>query len=135
MTGKLWMNPGAWFSNTARDTINSFGQKTATKLKAPPVEDTREEVLRWGQETNFNDVGGDGRGYVIINDRRNDDEKNNDNRPQITYDEATRQTSDVRVENPDDANQYVTVRRINSIRFRGSDGFDHIFNLNWENNA
>ena len=116
------MNPGAWFNNQARDTINGFGQKTASKLKVPPVEDTREEVLRWGQETNFNDTGQDGYGYVIINDRRNDDEKNNNDRPTITYDEATRQTSDIRIENPDDENQYVNVRRI-----KLNDLFRHCF--------
>lgn len=53
---------------------------------------------------------------------------------QIIYREWYRNTKDVRVENPDDPEQYVIVRRIQSIAFKSTqDGRLHIFNLrpNW----
>ena len=58
------------------------------------------------------------------------DEKNED-KPTVIYTEVARKTSDVRVENPDAADQYVIVRRITEITFSGTDSRNHRFVLNW----
>lgn len=46
-----------------------------------------------------------------------------------TYEEVSRVTSVIRVENPNDSFQYVDVERIEEITFRGEDGNDYKFIL------
>ena len=50
----------------------------------------------------------------------------------ITYDEVSRETEDIRVENPDDPEIYVMVTRIKTITFSSSEnGVQRTFKLSW----
>lgn len=64
-------------------------------------------------------------------DERQDPPDNNNNPGQQTFQwsELSRTSSEVRVENPDDASQYVMVKRVTSLTLRGPDGSTHVFTL------
>ena len=59
-----------------------------------------------------------------------DDKDKNKEKKTLEYTEIERTVTEVRVENPDDEEQYVMVERIESIDFRGPDGATHRFTLN-----
>lgn len=97
----------------------------------PPKDEVNEASYRFGQASRFDvldqpdpeDTGLD----VVV--RQPDDE------PLLitVYNEVSRQVSEVRVENPDDPEQYVMVQRIESIIFSRDDG--HLFQFNYTNGS
>lgn len=104
----------------------TFGELAA---KPPPIEEDNEDILRWGGPQEFNDPRSS-QGFTI-NSSAAPEEPGVQEQQTITYNEVSRQTQQVRVVNPQDSNQWVDVVRITGIKFRGSDGFDHQFELNW----
>jgi len=91
---------------------------------------TSEASIRWGKPSNFSVVGGGGSivggsggGTVVViwpPDTPPEDPPKQEP-PPFQYNEEWRSTSKVRVENPDDSEQYVMVERVESIIFRGQD--------------
>lgn len=93
--------------------VSPFLQKVIDSR--PPKDDESEAELRWGKAANFTQVdppANTNPRVVAVNfpDDTKDDGKN-DNFPLLQCDEVYRKTEDVRVENPDDSEQYVIVRR------------------------
>jgi hypothetical protein len=101
-------------------------------------------VSRWGRPSRFEflDPTGDTNPTVTINWPENPDCEDSILRPfaadgcdmegteVLEYDEVDRLETLVRVENPDDPDQYVMVARIEKILFQGPDGRYHQFNYN-----
>lgn len=94
-----------------------------------PERDETDTDIRWGRAGDYPDDGG---GPQIISPLPPEDDE--DEPPGIIeYDEYQRITEEVRVENPDDASQYVIVERVTRILFVGrDDGRVRAFNLRYE---
>lgn len=97
--------------------------------KRGPERDETDTDIRWGAAGDYPDDGG---GPQIISPLPPEDDE--DEPPGIIeYDEYQRFTEDVRVENPDDASQYVIVQRVTRIIFVGrDDGLFRAFNFRYE---
>lgn len=104
----------------------------AEKQASGPEEDAE---IRWGQAPDFSlllaAAPNQPTTTVIWPDDTQipPDEPPEDEPPPLQYEEEWRAEEDVRIENPDDSDQYVIVARIKSIIFRGPDGRRHQFNL------
>lgn len=107
----------------------------------PPEPEDEEAFARWGGTENIDPDDQSAGAQAIINNYRfpapnNDDEDDKEDDPQVTYTytEVNRKTETVRVENPDDSDQYVMVERITEITFKSShDKFLRKFVLNgWD---
>jgi hypothetical protein len=90
-----------------------------------PVEDEGPADLRWGKPSKFNVLAGGG-GSVdnidyVLNGGGGDDEPPPEV-PVLEYTEIDKSTSDHRIENPDDPEQYVIVRRRAWSLFEGPEG-------------
>lgn len=93
----------------------------AERRQPPVIEDLPEAFIEWGGpsqfefDNSFRNVANSGRSFRV-----NDDGDDPD--PGTSWSEAGRTTSDVRVENPEDPEQYVIVQRIDSISFNTPGG-------------
>lgn len=107
------------------------GERFLTRLLArkPSVDEEAEAHVRWGGPSDFLLTLRGGPRYIpvveIINwpeDR--DGEEEEEPQPILEWTEVpgTRETSDVRVENPDDADQYVIVQRAEKVLFHTHEG-------------
>lgn len=83
--------------------------------------------LRWGKPADFQDLL---RAATVTVIWPADDNADDEEPPPLQYNEEARATETIRIENPEDSEQYVEVERITSIIFRGPDGRRHQFNLN-----
>lgn len=91
--------------------------------EARPVEDPDAEAnLRWGAASDFSSVSPSGRfvpyPYGAVNYPPDPDEDDEEDERIEDWDEEKRTTSTKRIENPDDADQYVIVEVIDSIVFK-----------------
>lgn len=87
----------------------------------------QESEIRWGKASSFqwsvsNPPATNGGGSVSFPDGDDDEEPEPESKT-LEFDETTRTVEDIRVENPDDSEQYVIVQRINDITFRGPADF------------
>ncbi|MBB2698970.1 UNVERIFIED_ORG: hypothetical protein GGI66_003647 [Rhizobium esperanzae] len=115
---------GNIFHNGGGDDGERF---LARLLARKPSEDQDAEAeVRWGKASDFVSAL-TGRKYLpvisIINwpDFPGNDEDDKEE-PVIDWQELARTTSDVRVENPDDSDQYVIVQRVETITFQTPEG-------------
>lgn len=120
-----------------RITRQGLGEDVLQRLASRrPVEDQEDPAnLRWGAASRFSVVDPvvqEQPGYTIIWPDRNDQDEEvvPDEIEVQDYREVSRVTEVVRVENPDDANQWVEVERINSMVFAGPTGAYVRFNFN-----
>ena len=118
---------------------------------AKPPESDADANIRWGKPSDFDLVGGgSGRQQPTITiiwppdpecDETGSSTTNNscvqtltpacEEAPVFnTFTEVCRITEDVRVENPDDSDQYVIVQRIKQIVFQGGSGSYYVYTLN-----
>lgn len=102
------------------------------RLRAPPGE-TQEATLCWGGPGNyqFSTTAEQGGGF---NTRDPKDDKDDPKEKVLEWHETSRKTKTVRVENPEDSEQYVMVKRIEKIAFRSPSekpflGKIHLFTL------
>lgn len=104
-------------------------QRLLARLKALreiPGED-READIRWGQASQF-DYTTDRREQPRVTIHFPPDEPPDDEEPSIPMTEISKSVEEIRVENPDDAEQYVIVeRRIWSLFENGEDGRTYRF--------
>lgn len=129
------MSFGAGYNwNSSGD--NAGASFLARLLARKPAEDQDAEAhVRWGKASSFV-VKMRGEQYLpsvnIINwpgfPKNEDDEKE---QPVKDWFEVNRTTSDVRVENPDDSDQYVIVQRCETVVFRTPEG--ELIRLNFQN--
>lgn len=98
-------------------SVDSF-RTPRVPAEPPPVEP--EAFIRWGgpsafsYDDSFRDIANGGVSFHTDDD---DDEA-----PEVSYTETGRSTSDVRVENPDDPDQFVIVQKVNSMSLSASGG-------------
>jgi hypothetical protein len=120
-----------------RGTDTSRGSTFLARLLArKPTEDQGAEAhVRWGKASRFV-VQMKGERFLpsiqIVNwpdFPKNDEDE--DEQPVIDWFEVSRETSDVRVENPDDSDQYVIVQRVEKITFQTPKG--ELIRLNFNN--
>ena len=110
-----------------RNTDNDGATFLARLLARKPSEDQGAEAhVRWGKASSFV-AALRGRQFLpsvqIVNwpdfpDNEDDDKE----QPVKDWFELSRETSDVRVENPDDSEQYVIVQRVEKITFQTPEG-------------
>lgn len=91
--------------------------------------ENEDATITWGRAANFNLTATDSFTTIIINDGDEPDEPE-EPPSALVWTETYRATEDVRVENPDDSEQYVVVQRIREIWFVGPDGLTYIYRLN-----
>lgn len=117
--------------------VNQGGQnllKRLVALRELPREN-QEADLRWGKPANFLRLVSGGvevpeqPTLIVIWPENSEEEETEQEPPPLVYNEESRVVETIRVENPDDSEQYVDVERITSIVFRGGDGRRHQFNL------
>ncbi|NEI52723.1 hypothetical protein GR217_34455 [Rhizobium leguminosarum] len=115
---------------------NAGASFLARLLARKPSEDKDAEAhVRWGKASSFV-VQMRGRQFLptisIVNwpefPKDKDDDKE---QPVKDWFEISRETSDVRVENPDDSDQYVIVQRVEKITFQTPEG--ELIRLNFKN--
>ncbi|MBB2841263.1 UNVERIFIED_ORG: hypothetical protein GGE64_005045 [Rhizobium etli] len=115
------------------------GERFLARLLArkPSEDQDAEAQVRWGKASDFVQALS-GRKFLpsiqIINwpDFPGNDE-DEEEEPVIDWHELARTTSDVRVENPDDSEQYVIVQRVETITFQTPEG--ERIRLNFKNEA
>jgi hypothetical protein len=118
-----------------RNVGDNDGERFLARLLArKPTEDQDAEAqVRWGKASKFVQAL-KGEKFLpsiqIINwpDFPGDD-KDDEEEPVIDWHELARTTSDVRVENPDDSEQYVIVQRVETITFQTPEGKRIRFNF------
>ena len=118
-------------TGTMEEITRPFGeaQILIDRLKAlRPVsgEEEGEAIIRWGAKASFNIQIDDATGISINLEEGQDPPPE---KKTIEFTELERETDEVRVENPDDPEQFVMVARITSITFDGPDGICRRFNL------
>lgn len=97
--------------------IDSF-RTPRVPAEPPPVEP--EAFIRWGgpsafsYDDSFRDIANGG--------VRFDTDDDPDEDPELVYSETGRSTTDVRVENPDDPDQFVIVQKVQSMSLSGPGG-------------
>lgn len=118
-------NPFPDMADIVRPWVDVISYSTPRTLP-PPAEVLPEAFLRWGGPSQFNFSDS-------FRDKANNpfgfhtkDEPNDEN---VVYQftETGRNTSQVRVENPDDPDQFVIVEQINAIEFSGPKGVVYSF--------
>ena len=99
-------------------------------FRAIPGED-KEATIRWGK-AGFEQVppGDDPNDNFSINLEEDDPPPAPPDQKTLVFNEIDRKVTPVRVENPDDPEQFVMVERIDNITFKGPDGIDRQFVLN-----
>lgn len=100
-----------------------------------PVGAVGDAVLRWGAPGVLqlsSNLRGFGRGGAITTIIWPDDEEEplDEEEQGLEFQEISRAVTVVRVENPEDSEQFVDVERIDKISFRGPDGIVRTFILN-----
>lgn len=111
-----------------RNVGDNDGERFLARLLArkPSEDQDAEAQVRWGKASDFVQALS-GRKFLpsiqIINwpDFPGNDE-DEEEEPVIDWEEIARTTSDVRVENPDDSDQYVIVQRVETITFQTPEG-------------
>jgi hypothetical protein len=98
------------------------------RRKAREEDRSDDSLIRWGRPSEYGNKDESRGGVSIANSNPKKDPQQQPRRERI-YTEVERTTETVRVRNPQDANQYVDVARIKSIRFRGPDGTVSRFDL------
>jgi hypothetical protein len=86
----------------------------------PPVAPDAAEI-RWGKASNLEAVTPT-LTVIFPDDSDTPDDPSQQEPPPFQYEETWRQVSKIKVANPDDADQYVMVERVEKIIFRGEDG-------------
>jgi len=122
-------------SYTFNDGGGDAGERFLARLLArkPSEDEDAEAQVRWGKASDFVQAL-KGEKFLpsiqIINwpDFPGDD-KDDEEEPVIDWHELARTTSDVRVENPDDSDQYVIVQRVETITFQTPEGKRIRFNF------
>lgn len=100
------------------------------KRNAPGEE--QEAELIWGQASDFNVIDPPRLPGFRVNNPDTPPEDLPPELQEIEYNEVDRETTMVRVENPNDSEQYVMVERIDTITFdSSSDNIRRKFILNW----
>lgn len=118
------------------NVFDAYGDSVLARVlaeKKPPATPEPAEI-RWGKAPQFN--------YVPLNptttviwpsdpglQQQNPADPNQQEPPPLQYEEIWRAEQMVRIENPQDSEQYVIVTRITSIIFRGPDNRQHQFNF------
>lgn len=104
-------------------SANRFLQRVVDSR--PPPNEAAEANIRWGGRSSFGFKEADQFIYpthrVNFPPRPEEEEEKEEEEVTIEFDEFDRETSDHRVENPEDEDQYVIVQRIDVITFRGPD--------------
>lgn len=93
--------------------VSDFLQKVIDNR--PPRDDESQAELRWGKAANFTQIdppaNNNPRVTSVTFPDDTDEEGDNNNIPLLDASEVYRKSEDVRVENPDDSEQYVIVSR------------------------
>ncbi len=92
----------------------------------PPEGASGDAVLRWGRASNFPISAKATTSTIVSWPTQPEDEEEDEG---LIYNETERQTTTVRIENPDDSTQFVDVERIDQITFLGPDGVARTFVL------
>ena len=103
-----------------------FGPTSVSPPRRPPEGALGDAVLRWGRACNFR-ISAVPNLTTIVNWPTQPEDEEAD--PGLIFTETERQTTTVRVENPDDSEQFVDVERIDQITFLGPDGIARTFVL------
>jgi len=122
--GSAWSWSGTAFLPT------TIGGALLDRMKArqlAPDEEAEAEII-WGQPTQFAALQPGTEPTVTIN--LPDEEEPDEEEPDLQWQEVWREEEEVRVENPEDSEQYVIVANVVRIRFLGPDNRYHMFNLN-----
>lgn len=90
--------------------------------------------IRWGRASQFDDTSSIDRPRITF-DWPDDEDEAEEEIITLDYQEVMRAVSEIRVENPEDSEQYVMVERIENITFRGPDGRHHRFILDHSDDA
>ena len=94
--------------------VSPFLQKVIDNR--PPRDDESQAELRWGKSANFTQVDPPENTNprvtsVTFPDDTNEDDGDNSNFPLLDASEVYRKSENVRVENPDDSEQYIITKR------------------------
>lgn len=99
----------------------------------PPVDDSGEADLRWGKKSRFELVDPQQVHGLRVRYATNGDGQQTQEPPPecnvLQFDEVQRGIEEIRIENPEDSQQYVIVERIAFIIFSAPDGMYWRFNL------
>jgi len=120
---------GAFFGQTVEWSVNPFAGRDRVLQRyvnsRPPENPDAEANIRWGGKSTWQFVSGGGfqPHDIIVNLPESDPDTPEEAPEEITldFDEVTREETEVRVENPDDADQYVIVKNVDVIVFKGPD--------------
>lgn len=99
------------------------------RVPPEPIPEQPEAFIEWGgpsvfsYEDSFRALATSGIGFHV-------DDPGDQGIPTVTYTETGRLTTDKRIENPEDADQFVIVQRIDRIAFQGPGGGQVEFILN-----
>ena len=111
--------------------IERILQRYRSAIPVPPEDD--DTNITWGAPQDFEELGRPAFSIgwnVDYGDDENEDE-DEDTPGTRTYREVGKDTEDVRVENPEDADQYVIVQRRKTSVFEGPD--DILVTFHWDN--
>ena len=101
------------------------GPTSPSPPRRPPEGASGDAVLRWGRPSNFV-ISAKNRTSNIVSYPTQPEEEEEEG---LVYQEVERTTTTVRVENPDDSEQFVDVERIDRITFLGPDNIPRTFVL------
>ena len=124
--------------NRAFISSGTFGTPAAVVQRIPrrrPPGATGEASLRWGATGDFQFASDRGGGFAVtqpifINLPGGDEAEEDAAALGLVFTEKSRVTTTVRISNPQDANDFVDVERIDRISFQGPDGVIRTFVLN-----
>ena len=122
MARMIFGQTGAIYGHRTRH----FGPTATSPPRRRPEGATGDAVLRWGRASNF-PVSAKRTLTTIVNWPTQPEDEEED--LGLVYTETERITTTVRVENPDDDEQFVDVERIDQITFLGPDGVPRTFVL------
>lgn len=102
----------------------------------PRVDDSGEADLRWGAKSRFELVDQSRFPTMRIRSSTNEDGQQTQEPPPevnvLDFNEVQRAVEEIRVENPEDSQQYVIVERVAWIIFNGPDGNYWRFNFKYD---
>lgn len=102
----------------------------------PPVDDSGEADLRWGKKSRFELVDPQQIfGFRVRYANNGDGQQTEEPPPEVNvldFNEVQRAVEEIRVENPEDSQQYVIVERVAWIIFNGPDGNYWRFNFKYD---
>lgn len=114
---------GVWATFTIMELFRPFVSIESfrtPRIPPDPILPEPESFIEWGGpsaftfDDSFRDLATSGNSFRVNDDK--------DTNKTIVYTERGRSTSDKRIENPEDSDQFVIVKRINSISFTGAGG-------------